>query len=556
MPRRLGPSRATLRSMLFLFLLALPGLPLIGATGFFIGHNVVAAHRVLSGARSRATTPTLPAPPNNRRAVTPSPPTRRSLLAARYVRQVKIWRVPSTPHDTTRARGATTIAARVAIAAPARAHRPLALWSIPVTTPKPMTTPRPMTTPKHRSNARSVVVAAPSGVETPHAAAHEAVGHGIVSAARRPLTSNVATSRVRRRAGIAPPPPAPDALPVPPVLARAAYLYDVTDGRALYAKDAEDGLPMASTTKIMTALLAVKYGHLDDMVTASYAAATIGESSMYLQQGEQLTLRDLLYGLILPSGNDAAIAIAEHVGGSVPAFVAMMNREAALLGMTHTHFVTPHGLDAVGHYASAHDMARLAIAAMRYPAFRQIVSTRSYVIPATAHNDAHYLYNINQPLWWYPGVIGVKPGSTGAAGRCAVEWVVRGNHTLLLVLLGGANLVTDVRDLLNWGFGDFSHWYSPLQVPVFYAPEYLGWDGPALWLPTASGGRYYALTGHTVREPLLDRYLNTGGFARYGAPTSEGSLDAHGAWSQRFAGAWLFYNPRTGRVAQTEQAVQ
>jgi len=362
--------------------------------------------------------------------------------------------------------------------------------------------------------------------------------------------------RTGRREKAALPPVTPYTLPVPPVLARAAYLYDVTDGRTLYAKDAEDGLPMASTTKIMTALLAVKYGHLDDMVTASYAAATIGESSMYLRQGEQLTLRDLLYGLILPSGNDAAIAIAEHVGGSVPAFVAMMNREAALLGMTHTHFVTPHGLDAVGHYASAHDMARLAIAAMRYPAFRQIVSTRSYVIPATAHNDAHYLYNINQPLWWYPGVIGVKPGSTGAAGRCAVEWVVHGNRALLLVLLGGANLVTDVRDLLNWGFGDFSHWYSPLQVPVFYAPEYLGWDGPALWLPTASGGRYYALTGHTVREPLLDRYLNTGGFARYGAPTSEGSLDAHGAWSQRFAGAWLFYNPRTGRVAQTEQAVQ
>ncbi len=369
------------------------------------------------------------------------------------------------------------------------------------------------------------------------------------------LTGSHAT-RTGRREKAALPPITPYTLPLPPVLARAAYLYDVTDGRALYAKDAEEGLPMASTTKIMTALLAVKYGRLDDMVTASYAAATIGESSMYLRQGEQLTLRDLLYGLILPSGNDAAIAIAEHVGGSVPAFVAMMNREAALLGMTHTRFVTPHGLDAVGHYASAHDLARLAIAAMHYPAFRQIVDTRSYFIPATTHNDAHYLYNINQPLWWYPGVIGVKPGSTGAAGRCAVEWVVRGNHTLLLVLLGGANLVTDVRDLLNWGFSDFSHWYSPLQVPVFYAPEYLGWDGPALWLPAAAGGRYYALTGHTIREPLLDHYLNTGGFARYGAPTGEGFLDGHGAWSQRFAGSWLFYNPRTGRVAQTAQAVQ
>jgi len=340
------------------------------------------------------------------------------------------------------------------------------------------------------------------------------------------------------------------------VLARAAYLYDVTNGQVLYAKNADAGLPMASTTKIMTALLAIKYGRLDDMVTASYAAATIGESTMYLRQGEQLPLRDLLYGLMLPSGNDAAIAIAEHVGGSVPAFVAMMNREAALLGMTQTHFATPHGLDAVGHYASARDMARLAMAAMALPVFRQVVSTRSYSIPATAHNDAHSFYNINQPIWWYPGTIGLKPGSTGAAGRCAVEWVARGNRALLLVLLGGANLVTDVRDLFNWGFGDFSRWYSPLLAPVYYVPEYLGWDGPALWLPTDDGGRYYALTGHVVRAPLLGRYLGSGGFARYGAPTSEGFLDQHGLWSQRFAGSWLFLNPRTGRSAPTEGAVQ
>ncbi len=550
MPRRSGTLRATLRSILFLFLLALPGLPLIGATGFFIGHNVAAARRVRSSAL--ATPLSLP---RGRVTVAPHPAPRRSPLATP---PVEFSRGPSTMP--------TRVVAATLSAAPMPAHRPLFLWSVPVTTP--ITTPVP--TLRHGRDTR------PTGAGTPRASAHGAAWRErphVPRAAprwersgrlikRRPRTVSLdehhtgRAGRTGRREKAALPPVTPYTLPVPPVLARAAYLYDVTDGRTLYAKDAEDGLPMASTTKIMTALLAVKYGHLDDMVTASYAAATIGESSMYLRQGEQLTLRDLLYGLILPSGNDAAIAIAEHVGGSVPAFVAMMNREAALLGMTHTHFVTPHGLDAVGHYASAHDMARLAIAAMRYPAFRQIVSTRSYVIPATAHNDAHYLYNINQPLWWYPGVIGVKPGSTGAAGRCAVEWVVHGNRALLLVLLGGANLVTDVRDLLNWGFGDFSHWYSPLQVPVFYAPEYLGWDGPALWLPTASGGRYYALTGHTVREPLLDRYLNTGGFARYGAPTSEGSLDAHGAWSQRFAGAWLFYNPRTGRVAQTEQAVQ
>ena len=204
------------------------------------------------------------------------------------------------------------------------------------------------------------------------------------------------------------------------MLARAAFLYDVTAGRVLYSWNARTSLAMASTTKIMTALLALKYGHLDDWVTASYAAATIGQSSMYLQQGERLRLIDLLYGLLLPSGNDAAIAIAEHVGGSQAAFVAMMNREAAALGMTDTRYVNPYGLDAPGHATSARDLARLAVAAMQYPLFRQIVSTRYYNIAPTASNVAHDLININQPLWWYPGTIGVKPGTTG--GPAAAPW--------------------------------------------------------------------------------------------------------------------------------------
>lgn len=342
--------------------------------------------------------------------------------------------------------------------------------------------------------------------------------------------------------------PSPYALPAPPVLARAAFLYDVSAGRVLYAWNARASLPMASTTKIMTALLAIRSGELDDWTTASYAAATIGQSSMYLQQGELLQLRDLLYGLLLPSGNDAAIAIAEHVGGSQAAFVDMMNREAVSLGLWDTHYANPYGLDAPWHYTSARDLATLAIAAMQYPLFRQIVATRFYDIPATAHNIEHSFYNINQPLWWYPGTIGVKPGTTGNAGRCAVEWVVHGKRTLLLVVLGDVNLVTDVRNLLNWGFGDFSHWYSPLQVPVVYAPEYFGWDGPNLWIPTPDGGRYYARSGHTVRPPMLAPYLNAGGMVRYGAPTSEAFV-WHGVWAQRFAGSWLFYNPRTHVLA-------
>ena len=360
--------------------------------------------------------------------------------------------------------------------------------------------------------------------------------------------AKVGTISVPHVAFYTPPSPAPSALPAPPVLARAAFLYDVTGGRVLYAWNARASLPMASTTKVMTALLAVRSGELDEWATTSYAAATIGQSSMYLQQGERLRLRDLLYGMLLPSGNDAAIAIAEHIGGSQAAFVAMMNREAAALGLFDTHYANPYGLDAPWHYTSARDLAVLAMTAMRYPVFRQVVSTRFYAIPATAHNLAHSFYNINQPLWWYPGTVGVKPGTTGNAGRCAVEWVTHGQRTLVLVVLGDVNLVTDVRNLLNWGFGDFSHWYSPLQAPVVYAPEYFGWDGPGLWVPLPDGGRYYARSGHTVRPPMLAPYLQAGGMVRYGAPLSEAFLSG-GVWAQRFAGSWLFYNPRTHRMA-------
>lgn len=345
-----------------------------------------------------------------------------------------------------------------------------------------------------------------------------------------------------------------NALPAPPSLARSTFLYDVTEDRTLYSANADAPLPMASTTKIMTALVALTYGHPSDWVTASANAATIGQSTMYLQQGERLRLRDLLYGLMLPSGNDAAIAIAEHVGGSEARFVALMNREAAQLGMTHTHYVTPHGLDISGHYTTTRDMARLTIAAMSLPELRRIVSTRYYTIPATAHNVEHVLININQPLWWYPGTIGVKPGWTGEDGHCAAEWVERDHHTLLLIVLGDVNLVTDVRDLLNWGFADFSRWHSPLRAPVVYAPEYFGWDTPAGWIALPHGGQYYERTGHTVQEPLIGPYLAHGGFSIYGPPTGEAFM-SHKIWQQRFSSRWLFYNQRTRRVGTRRQDV-
>src|SRR5579884_924073 len=155
------------------------------------------------------------------------------------------------------------------------------------------------------------------------------------------------------------------AYPPPPIQARAALLIDEATGEILYSKNANAELPMASTTKITTAVLVLQHGHLNDMVRVSRAAATIGESTMGLRQGEVLSVRQLLYGLLLNSGNDAAIALAEHVGGTVKHFVAMMNGLAHTLHMTHTHYVTPHGLDEPHHYTSAHDLAIIAQYAMR-----------------------------------------------------------------------------------------------------------------------------------------------------------------------------------------------
>ncbi len=409
MPQRLGPLRATLRPILFLILFVLPGLPLIGAAGIFIGHSVAATRHARAAARAPfASSPaTAPPPP-----VLPAPPSLSAPSAAHNDALLTL-----ATHATRRVPPLHSRAPSAVVVSPHAHHhkelpgraRPRYLWSAPVAAAGHASRHGAIVGAAERRHSGSVLASlaldrdrAPvvswsrllvaNTTSRPRASV---TARGVAPSASlvsrtRSLASTVGHGRVAaRHRAVAPSALTPYVLPNPPVLARAAYLYDVTNGQVLYAKNADAGLPMASTTKIMTALLAIKYGRLDDMVTASYAAATIGESTMYLRQGEQLPLRDLLYGLMLPSGNDAAIAIAEHVGGSVPAFVAMMNREAALLGMTQTHFATPHGLDAVGHYASARDMARLAMAAMALPVFRQVVSTRSYSIPATAHNDAH-----------------------------------------------------------------------------------------------------------------------------------------------------------------------
>lgn len=163
--------------------------------------------------------------------------------------------------------------------------------------------------------------------------------------------------------------------------AQAAAVIEQNSGRVLYNKNADQELPMASTTKIMTAAVALKYGNLSDVIEVSATAAGVEGSSMYLECGEKITLENLLYGLMLLSGNDAAVAIAEHIGGGVDGFVELMNKTASELGLSHTHFDNPNGLPSDTHYTTALELAKITRYAMSMPEFVQIVSTKSKTIP-------------------------------------------------------------------------------------------------------------------------------------------------------------------------------
>ena len=231
--------------------------------------------------------------------------------------------------------------------------------------------------------------------------------------------------------------------------AASAILVDVDSGRVLYEQNADAKMLIASTTKIMTALVAIREGEPSDTVTVSREAAYTEGSSMYLEVGEKLTLETLLYGLLLCSGNDAAVAIAEHVGGSVEAFVAMMNETAKDLGMTQSSFANPNGLDDALHYSSARDMARLACAAMDDPTLVRIASTRSVTI------GGRTMTNHNKLLSMMDGCIGLKTGYTRAAGRTLVSCAERRGQRLVAVTLQDGNDWVDHQTLLEYGFSSY-----------------------------------------------------------------------------------------------------
>lgn len=248
------------------------------------------------------------------------------------------------------------------------------------------------------------------------------------------------------------PAPAVSGAEEPAVTAKGAVLMEAGAGRILWSQNGEERLPMASTTKIMTALLTLEQPGLDEVFTVNAQAIRVEGTSMGLTEGSQATLRTLAAGMLLASGNDAANAAAVRVAGTQADFVMMMNRRAAQLGMKDTNFETPSGLDGQSHYSTAADMALLARAALENPDFRSLCSQTSLELCYGNPPYDRWLANHNRLLKEYPGCIGLKTGFTKKAGRCLVSAAEREGVTLICVTLSDPNDWRDHTALLDWGF--------------------------------------------------------------------------------------------------------
>lgn len=241
----------------------------------------------------------------------------------------------------------------------------------------------------------------------------------------------------------------------PEITAEAWILFDDTYQVVLGEVNADEQRPMASTTKIMTGILAVENGNMDDLVTVSQQAVNVGEAEINLEVGERLTLRQLTGALMVRSANDAAIAVGEHLAGSLPDFVELMNAKAVDMGLANTHFQNPHGLDAAGHYTSARDLLSMARYGMGLDQFAAFAQTKSVSIPNAADGTPRVASSTNHLLETYPGAIGVKTGYTDAAKLVLVSAAERDGRRLYAVVMGSDQHFADAAALLDYGFDKF-----------------------------------------------------------------------------------------------------
>lgn len=276
--------------------------------------------------------------------------------------------------------------------------------------------------------------------------------------------------------------PAAAAAAVPTVSARCAALMDAATGEILYEKNGAQRALIASTTKIMTGLLVSECGELDRLVTVPDAAVGLEGSSMYLQKDERLQVQELLYGMMLHSGNDAALALAIVLAGSEQAFVRQMNQRAAALGLRQTHFANPHGLDSGQNYSTALDLAALARAAMDHTVFRAVVGTKTITCAGRT------LTNHNKLLWRYTGCTGIKTGYTRSAGRILVSAAERGGRELIAVTIADPDDWHDHTALLDYGFAVLAQ-----RTPVYPQIRRVSWKNGCrkFWreAPACPGGR-------------------------------------------------------------------
>lgn len=277
----------------------------------------------------------------------------------------------------------------------------------------------------------------------------------------------------------------------PKLTAMSALLVDVRTGTVLYELNPTRRSYPASLTKLMTALLIVERGNLDELVTVPKEATLVGESSAGLKEGELVTLRQLLYLALVRSANDACVAAAIRIAGSVEAFIKMMNERAVELGAQDTHFCNPHGLHHKDHYTTALDLLRITMAALSYEEIRKAVSTIVFEMSPTNKSQARVFKNRNRLLWEYEGADGVKTGYTIPAGRCLVATATRNDWQLMAIVLKSEDAFKDAKALLDFGFSTFM--CLPIAVAGRAVANFVIHGGVPSCVPAIPKRSFYAI---------------------------------------------------------------
>lgn len=338
----------------------------------------------------------------------------------------------------------------------------------------------------------------------------------------------------------------------PVVNAACAILMDPQTGIVLYSKNAHLRRPNASTTKIMTAILLIEHCKMDDIITASKNTSKTQFTSIHLMPGEKITVRDLLYGMMIRSANDAAVAAAEHIAGSTSKFAAMMNKKAREIGCTDTHFITPNGLYAKGHYTSAYDLCLMARYAMQYPIFNDVVNTRKYVLASRTKNKKDMVvFSRSRFMRDYYGADGIKSGYIKQSGHCYVGSATRNGWRLVSAVLKSGNAGQDTAAMMDYAFANY------MPVSVARANDICGHapvDGGAqktVALHTVSdfrvivpktGGKITTKIHLKPIEAPISQGDKLGKMVAYVNGRTAGSIDLHAAGDMQISAARKFWS--------------